>query len=226
MLAHDQPTRDTIAEIIRGAVDDVVTTHISRITQEPAITAKIADRMESALRELSIFGYFVSVIATDIPDRGPGSLEKQTGVDLFVAIRVTSEDGSFSVAKGLLIQGKISVGHRGVKDRKGLREQCEKMVSKSAKGAYVWIYGALGVRSVPASEVLRYPKYWVEDLGSRNIAEHFRDVLDCVAGDEGLAIDPIFESPVALNNWMKDLGAQHGIAIDVVDWSSAADYEK
>ena len=213
MLTHDARTRDVLAELIRSAADEVVTLHYGRLSQEPQITSKIADRIEQQLNGLIIFDHKVDVIVTDMPDRGPGSLEKRTGADLFVAIRVHSEDDVVNVAKGLTIQSKMS-GERG-KDDKQLMGQCQQMVKRSSKGSYVWLYSATGVRSIPASEVLTQPSASVESLASRNVAEQFRDVLDCVAGDEMLANQAIFESPNALRTFMEDLGAEKAVAIDV-----------
>jgi hypothetical protein len=115
-----------------------------------------------------------------------------------------------------LIQSNLAKGPIGATENKRLREQCEKMVHRSPKGAYVWLYTPTGVRSLPASELGNYPQAAVEAFASRNVAEQFRDVLDCVAGDESLANAAIFDSDQALNGWMEEIGARRAIAVDVV----------
>lgn len=167
------------------------------------------------MQNLHINGYLVEVVSADIPDRGPGTLEKRTGVDLFLAIRVRSEDDVMNVSKGILIQAKSEGDGGRAAERDRLLGQCRKMSDRSTKGAYVWVYGSAGVRSVPATEVLRFPNSRVEALSSRNVAEQFRDILDCIAGDEKLANDQIFESAEALGAWIQDYGAKAGVAIDV-----------
>ena len=215
MLARDKQTRDWLAEAIRGAVDDVVSTHGSRLTQEPQITSKIADRLEQTLKGVSINGYEVKIIASDMPDRGRGALEKRTGVDLFIGIRVRQRETGIEIAKGLLVQGKLD-GPPSRKEQDRLLEQCGKMALRWPKAAYVWIYSSGGASSIPASEILAHPNVPPQMLSSRNIAEHFRDVLDCVAGDETLAISEMFESSDALNVIMQEVAARQAVAIDLV----------
>lgn len=216
MLAHDEFVRNVIADMIRSAADETLTKQLGRGAQEAAISARIAERIEATMQGLHVNGYRVEVVSADIPDRAPGALEKQTGVDLFLAIRVRSEDDVINVSKGILIQGKSEGDGGRAIERERLLGQCRKMADRSTKGAYVWVYGSAGVRSVPATEVLRFPRSRVEALSSRNVAEQFRDILDCVAGDEKLANDKIFESAEALGAWIRDYGAKAGAAIDVI----------
>lgn len=203
MLAADRKTRDFLAEAIRGAADDVVQTHMPRLTQEPAITAKIADRIEQ-LNGSRLNSYKVSVIAADMPDRGPGSLESKTGVDLLFAIRVQNLIDGYDISKGLLIQAKLD-SDKKASERARLVEQCKRMLDRSPKGAFAWIYTSAGILSVPASEVVANPKTDAGSLAFRNISEHMRDVLDCVSGDQNIVRADMFESVVALNAGMKEL---------------------
>jgi hypothetical protein len=214
LLQGDAKTRDWIAEALRGAIDDVVMTHSARLTQEPQISSKIADRMEESLKGIEVNGYYFTVIATDMPDRGPRSLEHETGVDLYIAIRVRRPDILMETAKGLLVQGKMDAPPNA-KEQQRLVDQCKKMVRRSSKGAYVWIYSANGAAAIPASEVVASPNVAGQTLASRNMGQHFGDVLDCVAGDEGLVNPSVFESAEGLNRMMRELAARSGIAINV-----------
>lgn len=216
MLAHDQGARDAIADMIRAAADDVAREQIARLAHEPPITSRIAQRIEDRMRGVQVFGYLVDVVAMDIPDRGPGALEQRLGADLFVAIRVRSLDHVPNISKGLLIQAKSERGRNTAQERSRLMAQCRKMTDRTPKGAYVWTYGSFGVRAVPASELLHFPDSDPRSLSSRNVAEQFRDVLDCVAGDEDLSKDAIFGDGAALGAWVKEMGARTGVAIDVI----------
>ena len=69
-----------------------------------------------------------------------------------------------------------------------------------------------------------YPQADATALETRNLAEQFRDVLDCVAGDERLASDAIFESADALNVFMREMSARQALAIDVVGPPVDLDY--
>lgn len=214
MLRGDETTRDWLADALRGAVDDVVAQHSMRLTQEAQISSKIADRIEQKLTGMQINGYEVSVVANDMPDRGPNSLESKTGVDLYIGIRVRRTDIVMETAKGLLVQGKLSGAH-STKEQDRLVEQCRKMASTSSKGAYVWIYGSQGATVIPASELVSNPNLHPSDFSARNIGQHFRDVLDCVAGDEQLVTSGVFEHVDELNAMMRELGARAAVAVDL-----------
>lgn len=214
MLRGDEQTRDWLADAIRGAVDDVVIKHAARLAQEPQVSAKIADRLEQRLDGMTINGYHVSVVASDMPDRGRGSLEKPSGVDLYIAVRVRRRDIPLEIAKGVLVQGKFDTPF-GAGEQRRLIDQCGKMCRRSRKGSFVWLYGSDGAIVVPATDVLAAPKIPAQLRTGRNIARHFRDVLDCVAGDEELVKGDVFGSVAALNAMMRELAAREAVAIDV-----------
>ena len=107
MLNGDTITRDILADLIRGAVDDTVKQQIARRAQEPPISSKIAAMIEARLNGVMVNGHTVSVVVQDFPDRGPGSWENKSGADLYVGIQVASWlRAAPPVAKGLLIQAK------------------------------------------------------------------------------------------------------------------------
>lgn len=215
MLAQDSSTRDFLAEAIRSAVDDVVCQHSLRLTQEPQITSKVAGQLEAKLNGMDINGYRVHVIAQDMPDRGPGSLEKTSGTDLFIGLKVDHGKPNVITSKGLLIQSKFHSKNGKISRDKKLVDQCGDMLSRSKKGAFVWLYSSLGTTSIPASEIVENPMLPAALLASRNIAEHFRDVLDCVSGDEALVHPSIFNDPNALNVWLREISAKRGVVINL-----------
>ena len=220
MLRGDSVTRDMLADMIRSAVDDAVKSQTARRAQEPPISTRVASTLEHRLDGATINGYRVTVVAQDFPDRGPGSWEHKSGADLYIGIRVEALIASFETSKGMLIQAKKARQLSRARPRKGvsddqqdLLDQCEKMLRRTDKGAFVWVYSAGGTRVVPASEVLKLQVIPPEFLEGRNVAEQFRDVLDCFSGDTGLVAPDIFENDFALGNFLEEIAVQRGVAI-------------
>ncbi len=227
MLRGEETTRNVLAELIRGTIDDTVRRQLRRRAQEPSITSKIADALEEQLNGFEINGYIVTVVSQEFPDRGPGSLEKLSGADLYIGIRVDSPYQPRPIAKGMLIQakkvhpiGKIDMRgsdaeHSVTKQHGILLEQCEKMRQRSEKGSFVWIYGPDGTSVVPASEVLDQRVFLPETLASRDVGQQFRDILDCFSGDPALIGGDIFEDDEALGDYLREIAVQRGVAINV-----------
>lgn len=220
MLRGDSVTRDILADLIRGAVDDAVTSQMARRAQEPPISTRVASALEERLDGFGINDYRVTVVAQDFPDRGSGSWEEKSGADLYIGIRVETRDVPFAVSKGLLIQAKkakrlIKATRRisESEEQEKLLDQCGKMLARTDKGAFVWVYGAGGTHVVPASEVLKQQFVPPEYLQGRNVAEQFRDVLDCFSGDTGLVAPGIFESDFALGAFLEEIAVRRGVTI-------------
>lgn len=218
-------TRDVLAELIRGAVDDVVRSQLARRAQEAPISSKIATMLESRLNGMSINGYRVTAVAQDFRDRGARSDESRIGADLYIGIRVEPGRGLPVISKGMLIQAKKRVGTRRVassasaarksygKQQMDLVGQCKKMLARTDKGAFVWVYGSGGTQVLPASEVVAHPAIPPDYLAGRNISEQFRDVLDCFLGDEDLVGNGIFDDNLALGDFLTEIAARRGVTI-------------
>lgn len=220
MLRGDSVTRDMLADLIRGAVDDAVKSQIARRAQEPPISTRVASALEQRLDGSTINGYQVTVIAQDFPDRGPGSWEHKSGADLYIGIRVETPIALLETSKGMLVQAKKArKAYKGKRrkseseEQRELYDQCGKMLARTDKGAFVWVYGAGGAHIVPASEVYKLQVIPPEFLEGRNVAEQFRDVLDCFSGDTGLVAPDIFDDDVALGNFLEDIAVQRGVTI-------------
>lgn len=214
MLKGDTITRDILAELLRSTVDETVIQQKARGAQEPAVTSKIAVRLEHQLNGVGIFDRKITVIAQDFTDRGPRSQEKRAGADLFIGIRV--EDSEATISKGLLIQAKWWGRPTSKAAQNKLLQQCKDMLERTTTaGAFVWLYGSDGVDVVPACEITATPYRSPETLTQRNIAQQFRDVLDCFQGDPGNAPEMIFDDPNALGSYMADIAARTGVAITV-----------
>jgi hypothetical protein len=222
VLRGDIVTRDMLADLIRGAVDGAVMSQTARRAQEPPISTRVASALESRLKGTVINGYRVSVVAQDFPDRGPGSWEHKSGADLYIGIRVEMPIASISTSKGLLIQAKKAMKAYKMQQSKSLSDQqqdlldqCKRMLRRTDKGAFVWVYDSGGTRVVPASEVINIQSVPPDFLEGRNIAEQFRDVLDCFAGDTDLIAPGIFDNDVALGNFLEEIAVQRGVAISL-----------
>ena len=148
-MISDKQTRDLIAAAMASAVDEKCASHYGGITQEPALTARIGETLENKLDGAVVNGWMINVVTQDFPDRGPGSLERATGADLYVGIAVTADGRTTS--KGFLAQAKWV---DDVSDQQKLREQCADMLART-NSAYVWFYGPDGITFLPARTVER-----------------------------------------------------------------------
>jgi hypothetical protein len=85
--------RDIIAAALRSVIDEVVSEHFDAETQEHQMTSRLAGLLERELRTLSVLGQQVFKITQEFPDKGRGSLEKPTGVDLYIGFLDLTEGG-------------------------------------------------------------------------------------------------------------------------------------
>ncbi len=205
--------RDLIAEAIRSVVDEVVKEHFDALTQEHQLTSRICGALEAHLRHATFGPYNVQVVLQEMPDKGPGTLEKLTGVDLYIGVRV--DEGS-PVSKGLFVQSKWKESGRSAKDIKALVNQCHEIDERTDAG-YVWLYGPDGVDVVPAKEVVANPKTAPEKLSSRRINEVMRQVLDCFEGDRRYGLPEGVPARKGLAIMLEQFGARQGVAVEVTN---------
>lgn len=85
-----------------------------------------------------------------------------------------------------------------------------------SNGAFVWLYDASGTHVIPAQEVVNNAMTPPELLGRRNVAEQFRDVLDCFQGDPDLVAVGIFEDDGLLGRFMEEISVRRGVALQLV----------
>jgi hypothetical protein len=118
---HD-PLEELLDETNRR-IDEVVTMvakhHSQTPTQEPQLTARVAQAMESELRHhpIEVDGLRLEVFTQDLPDRGSGSMESKVGAGLYISLDRLDEQKSIS--KGMLVQSKWrgSLIHAGERRR-------------------------------------------------------------------------------------------------------------
>lgn len=206
MKQEDALSRDMIAEAIRSVVDEVVKEHYDALTQEHQLSSRLCGALEARLRRATFGEYRLEIVTQEAPDKGPNTLEKRSGIDLYIGIRIN--DGAV-VSKGMLVQAKWKDDGRNATEHTRLVEQCQK-IDRRTEAGYVWLYGPSGVQVVPAKEIVASPTSTPETLGSRRLNEVFGQVLDCFEGDRRLAI-PLganlrADLAVMLDEYQVDLG--------------------
>lgn len=188
----DVSTRRLIMEKFGGAVDDLVRDLYSpvqrsiSVVQEPEITSRLCQRLEDRLDGERAGEYVFRVIAQSMPDRGPMSVEKVTGADIFLSVSLDGPDG---FDKGLFVQAKYD---RNL-DRADLMNSCRRMVHHVGSGsAYVWVYEPDGVKVLSRGQVGKMVGNTLDGLAPRSVAGLTGRILDCNAGsrDWGIKMGP------------------------------------
>ncbi|MEW9806425.1 hypothetical protein [Mesorhizobium marinum] len=180
--------RRQIMERIGKAIDELVTDLYSEridgisAVQEAEITSRLCQRLEDQLDNSRVGDYVFRVIAQSLPDRGPKSMERVIGADLFLSVSLEGHDG---FDKGIFIQAKYD---RNL-DRGELKDACRRMRQVAgSKGAYVWIYEADGVRVVSSHQVSQMRHNTLADVVPRSATGFFGRILDCYAGNRSWGI--------------------------------------
>jgi hypothetical protein len=204
-MIDEVESRARVADALGKAVNELARRHMRRLTQEPALTAKIGEALEREAEKIAVEGYDVTIVVQDIPDRGPGSLEHESGIDLYVNITVVTAQRTSS--KGIIIQAKKETRGRDP----GLEEQCEKMWKRS-KSAYAWVYGLDGTTIIDAKSLLGERGRPVQTHPHRPPEDLFDAVLECAEGDFAIGLPDGISIDEGLTSVMADLRAGRGAA--------------
>lgn len=211
MLTRRQ--RDTIAAILRSVIDQAVSEHFEALTQEHQLTSRIAGLLEKELQNMRVLHRRVRVVTQEFPDKGPGSLEKPTGIDLYIGIMDNSNNG---FSKGIFVQAKWREVTRTPKQMEELRGQCQRMLDLSDQ-SYVWLYGPDGADAVRAQEVVQQPGTRPEQLLSRKTDDIFRRILECTEGDPNWGLDRVMVRDVgrraAVGTMMEELRIRTAVGV-------------
>ncbi|MES0091025.1 hypothetical protein [Mesorhizobium sp. M0030] len=204
--------RDLIAAAIRSVADEMSIEHFA-YTQEHQITSRLGEALQDRFQRLSIFdAWDVSIITQEAPDKGPGTMESATGIDLYVGV---SRDGSGEeFDKGFFVQSKKKELARSAQKQEDLVRQCVKML-KLSRHSYVWVYGPDGVGVVRARDVVDQIGRTVEQLPQRNIDELMREVLDCHEGDRRRGISDGPDRRQRLVAQMREWQTEVGIHVEI-----------
>jgi len=184
----DRQNRLLITEALGQAVDELVADLYTvpvdgpSITQEPEMTSRICQRVEDRLDGQRVGDYIFRVIAQSMPDRGPRSLEKITGADLFLSV---SLDGPEGFDKGLFVQAKYDYNI----DRGELLDASRRMERQAdAKGCYVWVYKKEGVKVFSSHQIRQMRGSTLEGLHPRSMTGLTARILDCYVGTKAWGI--------------------------------------
>jgi len=185
----DRQSRREISRRLGEAVNQLATDLYSDIVdgvsaiQEAEISSRLCQRLEDKLDGMQAGEYTFRVVAQSVPDRGPRSMEKLLGADIFLSVSLDGPDG---FDKGIFIQAKYD---RNI-DQSELADAVAKMQKTAGRrGSYVWIYTPNGVKVFSAKQIEDMNDKFFGGQKSRSIEGFSGRVLDCFAGsrDWGIA---------------------------------------
>lgn len=184
----DDESRDLIMKRLGDAVDELVADLYSETldgvstVQEAEISSRLCQRLEDRLDNSQAGGYIFRVIAQSLPDRGPNSMERLLGADIFLSV---SLDGPGGFDKGIFIQAKYD---RNI-NRSELKDACDRMKKIVGKeGTYVWIYEPDGIRVLSAHQVNQMKRNSLQGLAPRSMKGFTGRILDCFAGSRSWGV--------------------------------------
>lgn len=192
------------------AVQRVARHHYFTKTQEPQLTPRLAQAIESEVDHFTQgrFTLDVEIATQDIPDRGTPA-EKNSGTDLYISTARLDLHWS----KGILVQAKWVDDVYDPTEHVRLVEQCKKMRKRAKTASFVWVFAPDGVH------VIRIPR-----LGRINVVRAYEresitpgalitESLRCNEGELGIGRDLRLELPDAMNSMVERLGAKRWIAM-------------
>jgi hypothetical protein len=175
---HDESEEELLAKI-KGVVDAIVDAvcedHYHAPTQEPPMTSRIAQMIETVIKQhpINAGDLKLEVATQDVPDRG-SPMERNIGGDLYISL--VRRDKSPPVSKGMLVQAKWD---SSIKTDRRLRRQVRQMRGRSKDDSYVWSYGPKGVIAIPSGAFLNPGSIYPDMTAGELIAEGLR----CRKGD-------------------------------------------
>lgn len=212
----DTYSRGAIIERIGNSIDELVSDLYSdaskgpSIIQEPEITSRICQRLEDRINNSQAGEYIIRVTAQSLPDRGPKSLEKIIGADLFIAFSLEGPDG---FDKGIFIQAKYD---RNI-NKAELQDACDRMKNAAGpRGGYVWIYEADGVRVISPYQVDQMTGDSLNGIVPRKAAGFVGRILDCHAGSREWGITGDSNRRQIIETKLRATRAKNVLDIDVV----------
>lgn len=212
---QNKETRSQIIELIGRAVDDLVADLYSHqvdgisAIQEPEITSRLCQRLEERLDNSRAGDYVFRVIAQSLPDRGPKSMEKVIGADLFLSMSLEGPEG---FDKGIFIQAKYD---RNI-DRRELKDACGRMQKVAGKkSAYVWIYEPTGVKVLSSHQVHQLQQDNLDDVRPRSVSGFFGRILDCYAGSKAWGIRNGIDRRAKVADKLREARAKNILDINV-----------
>ncbi|MCS4246144.1 hypothetical protein [Pseudomonas sp. BIGb0164] len=120
--------KDGLRNLIGNAARKVNRTGFS---QEPNYTAAFFGKLHDEAVINPLTGKFVNLHTSISNDRGPGSAESVTGVDIGLVFQWVDENG-LAYEKAILMQAKNDVATLNSTEKSKLFEQCDKMANISS----------------------------------------------------------------------------------------------
>jgi hypothetical protein len=192
-----------LSVVIDGLVAQQCAHHYEALTQEHQFTSGLARVIEMELERFPIEGLNIQVHSREFPDRGPGSLEKPTGADLYISI--VRLDTDIPISKGMLIQAKWDSSLRRPDERRKLRQQVDQMMHRSRTASYVWVYEQGGA-TVTAARSLRR-KLPARLPSSMTVGELIAAGVRCNEGDYPIGRNTVLPPILSLNAIMRQVAA-------------------
>jgi hypothetical protein len=190
-------------------VDDAISTlledHYKGLTQEPQLTAKVAQVIEHAIDGADVGDLNIEVKVRDFPAQGTGALERRVGADIYISVAIIPEDKK-DVSKGMLAQAKWD---DTAADRK-LPRQIGDMMDRT-ESSYVWVYGPNGVTCYPAGDYLNP----TEESAGQSVGSLIANGLRCEEGDRDIGRDLTKPTVTSLREAMEELGVRRGMAFTI-----------
>jgi hypothetical protein len=210
---HDDPLEAALHRIslmVDGVVAQQCARHYSALTQEHQFTSGLARAIERELEDLPIIdGVRLEVLAQDFPDRGPHSLEKRSGSDLYIS--VVRRNGTEAVSKGILAQAKWDHALGRPAERRKLRTQARRMLERSHE-SYTLVYEPTGIGVVPALAAVDNPLLWPSIAVPTTVGQLVADGLRCTAGDPHIGRSLDLPPVEGLNAMLERLGTDTALS--------------
>jgi hypothetical protein len=203
-VIKDLKARKKISEAIGNSLDDLVRDRMTGLIDEPDITSRVGQRLEERFDGRMLGGYRIRVISETITSKGPKSLEKPMGTDLYLAVEIEDAIGK-TTSKGVLIQAKRLDKIAG----NDLVEQCRRMNLITQKGSVVWLYDKTGIKVARSPDVTR------GSMAPFGNAEFFGHVLKCSIGDKRKVPKGKFGDRRELKNMLETLGAKNAVWLEL-----------
>ena len=208
--------RDAIVKKIGEAIDSLVTDLYSSndgaasTIQEPEISSRLCQRLEDKLDGEKAGQYSLRVSAQSMPDRGPRSIEKISGADIYMSVSLEGPDG---FDKGIFLQAKYD---RNL-DPSELRDSIRRMKSHvGAEGSYVWVYTPSGLKVLSAHQVEQMRSGDIEQVYTRSATGFAGRILDCYAGTRAWGISPGVQRRKVMGERLRELRVMQGIDFELI----------
>jgi hypothetical protein len=190
-----------LQELIDERVRLLMERHYDGVTQEHQLTSRIAESIEQLLNTGVIGPYNIDVKAQELSDRGPSSMEKEVGADLYISVVVDRGFEDEPISKGILIRAKWDHATKKADERRRLQDQSLDMLARSPS-SFVWSFGPQGIEV--SSAALRSGSA-ARVSAPRSVGGLIGASILCTEGDPNLGRDITLPVTQSLNRKLEEL---------------------